>query len=117
MEVDVRGEDIDLKPIFMLLGEPLEVVNTEHISGTFWSKFNQERFWECHELLEDKWRISEGEERDYLQALILICTSLLKYKKNQLEVSDKLMEKALSLIAKLSEDRLPLLYRRLILDT
>ena len=32
--------------------------------------FNAEEFYECHEVLEDEWRPSRGEERYFLQAVI-----------------------------------------------
>ncbi|BBD71799.1 hypothetical protein HS1genome_0188 [Sulfodiicoccus acidiphilus] len=117
LEVDLRGEQKDLEVVKTMMGEPLEVVNAERLTGSFWEKFNSERFWECHELLEDRWKVSSGEERKYLQALIFLCTSLLKYRKGQIEVSNQLLEKALSLISELPEERLPLLYSKFVLNT
>src|SRR5262245_9281872 len=32
--------------------------------------FNAREFYECHEVLEDVWRCTQGEERFFLQALI-----------------------------------------------
>ncbi|WP_240931362.1 DUF309 domain-containing protein [Acidianus sulfidivorans] len=74
------------------------------------------RFWEAHEVLEEKWKANKNTiERKYLQALILICASMIKYQKGQKEISDKLLSDALSLISELPEDLLPLLYVRFCL--
>ncbi|MBW9141282.1 MAG: DUF309 domain-containing protein [Candidatus Aramenus sp.] len=112
-EIDVMD---DPQKVVAVLGEPLFVVDANNVNGKFSELFYQCRFWEAHEILEEKWRRAKGEEKDYLHALILICASLINFLKNKVEVSDKLMDEALSLISKLPEDLLPLLYVRLSLD-
>ena len=45
--------------------------------------FNQERFWEAHEVLEEIWHPSTGVERDVIQGLILTAAAFVHYQKNE----------------------------------
>ncbi len=112
-EIDVVD---DPQKVIAVLGEPLFVVDANNVKDKFSDLFYQCRFWEAHEVLEEKWRRAKGEEKEYLHALILVCASLINFLKGKVEVSDKLMEDALSLISKLPEELLPLLYVGLSLD-
>ncbi|QGA54603.1 DUF309 domain-containing protein [Sulfolobus sp. E5-1-F] len=113
IEVDIVD---DPRKVISLIGEPLFMVTD--ISGTFKQLFYDMRFWECHEILEEKWRKAENkDEKNYLQAIILLCASLIKYLKGEIEVSDMLMEKALSLISNLPQELLPFFYISLGLNT
>ncbi|BBL48148.1 MULTISPECIES: DUF309 domain-containing protein [Metallosphaera] len=112
-EVDVLG---NLDEVIRDLGQPLFFVKVGEAKTELWDLLNDCRFWEAHELLEGIWRGSNGAERKYLQALILLCASMIKYRKNR-GVSDELMERALSLISELPQDLLPLLYVRLGLNS
>ena len=38
--------------------------------------FNQKHYFECHELLEDEWRGAIGDEKQFLQGLILIAVGM-----------------------------------------
>jgi predicted metal-dependent hydrolase len=38
--------------------------------------FNRKQYFECHDLLEDAWTGTRGEERDFLQALIHIAVGM-----------------------------------------
>lgn len=103
---DSRIENFLGKPLFK--GEKLP----------FEKLFFDCRFWESHEVLEEKWRNEKNEEkRKYLQSLILISASMVKYCKGEVNVSDMLMKKALSLISELPEELLPLFYVSFCLNT
>ncbi|WP_231961285.1 MULTISPECIES: DUF309 domain-containing protein [Sulfolobaceae] len=115
LEIDVLD---DPTKVTSILGSPLFITDVEHMSGNFVEFFYDMRFWECHEFLEDKWRRSKDDtERKYLQALILICASMIKYLKNDIKTSDMLIDKALSLISDLPQELLPFLYIRFCLNT
>ncbi len=58
------------------------------------SLFNQERFWECHEVLEQIWHPAEGEERDIIQGLILTAAAFVHAQRNRNERSIAMMKKA-----------------------
>lgn len=49
--------------------------------------FNSERYWECHEVLEGLWRNLEGEEKLYVQGLILVCAAYVHHQKGEDEVA------------------------------
>ncbi len=48
--------------------------------------FREERFWECHEVLESVWLKSSGVQKKNLQTLILVCAALVHLQRNQLEI-------------------------------
>lgn len=56
--------------------------------------FNQERFWECHEVLEQAWHPSKGTERDIIQGLILTAAGLVHAQRNEIGVSLSMLKKA-----------------------
>jgi hypothetical protein len=45
--------------------------------------FNSERYWEAHETLEAVWRNATGEEKRYLQGLILVCAAFVHHQKGE----------------------------------
>ena len=45
--------------------------------------FNSERYWEAHETLESVWRNATGEEKLYLQGLILVCAAFVHHQKRE----------------------------------
>src|SRR5712692_8869389 len=45
--------------------------------------FNQERFWEAHEVLEEIWHPATGADRDTIQGLILTAAALVHFQKNE----------------------------------
>lgn len=57
------------------------------------SLFMEERFWECHEVLENVWLKSSGEEKQNLQTLILICAALVHFQRNQLEICLSMLQR------------------------
>jgi predicted metal-dependent hydrolase len=57
--------------------------------------FNQERFWEAHELLEEIWHPATGVERDTIQGLILTAAALVHYQKNENAVYVSILGRAM----------------------
>ena len=45
--------------------------------------FNNERFWECHEILEGVWKNCDGNEKFLVQGLILVAAGLVHYQKDE----------------------------------
>ena len=45
--------------------------------------FNDERYWECHEVLEGVWRTKQGEEKSLLQGIILVCAAFVHHQKGE----------------------------------
>lgn len=56
--------------------------------------FNQERYWEAHEVLESVWRVSTGKERSFLQGLILVCAAYVHHQKGEREVALAVLRRA-----------------------
>ena len=57
--------------------------------------FNQERYWEAHEVLEQAWQPASGVERDTVQGLILAAAGLVHHQKGRDAVALGMLEKAL----------------------
>jgi uncharacterized protein len=57
--------------------------------------FNQERFWEAHEVLEEIWHPATGIERDILQGLILTAAAFVHYQKNETAVCISILGRAM----------------------
>jgi len=45
--------------------------------------FNDERYWECHETLEGLWRTLSGDEKRFLQGVILVCAAFVHHQKSE----------------------------------
>lgn len=56
--------------------------------------FNEERFWESHEVLEQIWRESTGEERDALQSVILAAAAFVHYQKGEPDIFLSVLKRA-----------------------
>jgi predicted metal-dependent hydrolase len=56
--------------------------------------FNQERFWEAHEVLEEIWHPATGADRDTIQGLILTAAALVHYQKNENTVCVSILGRA-----------------------
>ena len=59
------------------------------------SYFNDERFWECHEVFEGVWKKCYEGERDLLQGIILVAASLVHHQKNENEICISILNRAL----------------------
>lgn len=56
--------------------------------------FNEERFWECHEELEQAWQPSKGVERDAIQSIILTAAAFVHYQKGEEEICLSILRRA-----------------------
>ena len=57
--------------------------------------FNDERFWECHEVLEGVWKSIAGEEKYLVNGLILVAAGLVHYQKDEDDVCLSIFNRAL----------------------
>ena len=60
-----------------------EIVEKEKAISEGISYFNNERFWECHEILEGVWKNCDGNEKLLVQGLILVAAGLVHYQKDE----------------------------------
>jgi hypothetical protein len=56
--------------------------------------FNEERYWEAHEVLEGLWRLRQGQEKQLLQGIILTAAALVHIQKNELKVVPAMLQDA-----------------------
>ncbi len=57
--------------------------------------FNDERFWECHEVLEGVWKKTFEGEKDLVQGIILVAAALVHYQKNENNICHSIMKRAM----------------------
>jgi len=57
--------------------------------------FNNERFWECHEVLESVWKVTYEGEKDLVQGIILVAAAFVHYQKNENEICLSIMGRAM----------------------
>ena len=55
--------------------------------------FNDERYWECHEILENLWRVFKGDEKTLVQAIILVCAAFVHFQKNEADVAISMLQR------------------------
>ena len=72
-----------------------EIVEKEKAISEGISYFNNERFWECHEILEGVWKNCDGDEKFLVQGLILVAAGLVHYQKDEDAVCISIFNRAL----------------------
>lgn len=61
--------------------------------------FNNERFWECHEVLESVWKSTYEGEKDLVQGIILVAAALVHYQKDEDDICLSIMGRAMEKLA------------------
>jgi len=109
-DISIPKEQLDelvkrLQPIATL--DHAKHVVEEHLEkdealrkGIFY--FNNERYWECHEVLEGVWKKCYEGEKDLVQGLILVAAALVHYQKNENDICISILERALQKLANTS---------------
>jgi hypothetical protein len=77
-----------------LLDTPPKAVDKEEALAEGIQLFNEERFWECHEALEQAWHASKGVERDAIQSIILTAAAFVHYQKGEDETCLSILKRA-----------------------
>ena len=57
--------------------------------------FNDEKYWECHEVLEGVWKKTYEGEKDLVQGIILVAAALVHYQKNENDICLSIMKRAM----------------------
>lgn len=96
LEIDVfspTGADFDLflaavEPLSKLefskdLGAAAPHMTDDELFSEARRLFNEERYWECHEVLEGAWRRRGGKEKQLLQGVILVCAAFVHHQKQE----------------------------------
>lgn len=61
--------------------------------------FNNERFWECHEVLESVWKATYEGEKDLVQGIILVAAALVHYQKDESDICISILGRAMEKLA------------------
>ena len=72
-----------------------EIIEKEEAISEGISYFNNERFWECHEILEGVWKNCDGDEKFLVQGLILVAAGLVHYQKDEDSICISIFNRAL----------------------
>ncbi len=84
------GSSVTIKQLDV---ETTPIGNDEAVHLGF-ALFNEERYWESHEALEQAWRGLSGSEKEILQGIILIAAALVHLQKNEVDVTLSVMRRA-----------------------
>jgi uncharacterized protein len=57
--------------------------------------FNDEKYWECHEVLEGVWKKTHEGEKDLVQGIILVAAALVHYQKNEDDICLSIMKRSM----------------------
>ncbi len=57
--------------------------------------FDAERYWECHEVLEEAWRNMQGDEKSFTQGVILLCAAFVHHQKGEETVALGVLARAI----------------------
>ena len=82
--------------------------STKSEEETLWEGvrlFNEERFWEAHEVLEEIWHPARGGDRNVIQGLILTAAALVHYQKDESSVCISILGRALEKLGPANEFR------------
>lgn len=71
-------------------------VEKEHAIEYAKSLFNNERYWECHEVLEGVWKRASGSEKELLHGMILTCAAFVHGQKDEDDVCLSILNRALA---------------------
>lgn len=64
--------------------------------------FNDERYWEAHEILEPVWKNSHEEEKDLLNGIILIAAAFVHDEKDESDICISILKRAMKKLSKAS---------------
>ena len=64
--------------------------------------FNDEKYWECHEVLEGVWKKTHEGEKDLVQGIILVAAALVHYQKNENDICISIMKRAMEKLSSAS---------------
>ena len=109
-DVSVKKEELDtvlkdLKSIGTLY-DARSVVEEKIEKGEALKKakqyFNDERYWECHEVLEGVWKKTHEGEKDLVQGIILVAAALVHYQKYENKICLSIMKRAMEKLSNAS---------------
>jgi predicted metal-dependent hydrolase len=105
IELDASvDEDIDIKSIIERVESIAPLVSYAEIKDHHMEKdkaieravqlFNDERYWEAHEVLEQVWKSARGTEKEILNGIILVAAAFVHDEKNEQDICVSILQRA-----------------------
>lgn len=95
-ELDVIVEKLSsIGPLYDARHVVEETIGKEEALESAKKYFNDERYWECHEVLEGVWKKTYEGEKDLIQGIILVAAGLVHYQKNEDSICLSIMQRAM----------------------
>lgn len=107
LELDVFARSKEDFFVFLAAAEPIESIEfwrdlniapkhmgKQQLVSEARDYFNAERYWECHETLEILWRSVTGDEKLFVQGLILVCAAFVHHQKSEDKVAVGVLKRA-----------------------
>ena len=79
--------------------------------------FNEEYFFEAHEVLEELWLVTSGDQKLFYKGLIQCAVAMAHWKKNNLRGAHQVGRRALSILEQFREIRETIYVKQLIEDS
>ncbi|MEM2760674.1 MAG: DUF309 domain-containing protein [Nitrososphaerales archaeon] len=105
IEFDITVESDELENILTNLSSISQIASVTEIKDKEMQKekaieyakllFNDERYWECHEVLEGVWKKEGGGEKSLLQGIILTCAAFVHSQKDENDVCLSILHRAI----------------------
>lgn len=105
LEYDISVKEQELEKILEKLRPIGELDNARHVVEEKMEKeyaikkaidyFDEERFWECHEVLEGVWKKTFEAEKDLVQGIILVAAALVHFQKYENDICLSIFGRAL----------------------
>ncbi|MCS7145241.1 MAG: DUF309 domain-containing protein [Nitrososphaerota archaeon] len=114
VEVDFFADDIQSAVSALSTWAPIEYFrevgvsedrSEEELVSLAAELFNEERFWEAHEVLEQVWRTKRGAEREVLSGLIKLAAAFVHLQKGRPQNFFKLLNAAMSHLSGWSREK------------
>jgi predicted metal-dependent hydrolase len=82
----------------------------------FIRRFNEQAFFEAHEVLEELWLVTQGEQKLFYQGLIQCAVSLAHWKRSNMRGANQVAARSFSILEKYGAERDRICIQELISD-
>jgi hypothetical protein len=62
--------------------------------------FNEEKYWIAHEILESVWKVSQGDEKNLINGIILVSAAFVHDEKGEADISISILKRAMKKLEK-----------------
>ncbi len=109
-DVSVKKEELDkviqkfasIGPLNDVRHVVEEKIEKEEVLKRAKQYFNDEKYWECHEVLEGVWKNTHEGEKDLVQGIILVAAAFVHYQKNENDICLSILKRAMEKLSNAS---------------